>query len=84
VHAGGLVVNAMAREGSAPSEGASSGSFYKGSGGFVAPYVDVGRRFGRNELGVFVKPVLIFGESDRGGLNDFSGSFVGVRYAIGL
>ena len=84
VHAGGLIVNAVARQGPAPSEGATSGSFYKGSGGFFAPYVDIGRRFGRNEFAVFVKPVMIFGESDRGGLGDFSASFAGVRYAIGL
>jgi hypothetical protein len=84
VHVGGLVVNAMARQGSAPSQGASSGSFYKGEGGFVAPYVDIGRRFGRHELGMFAKPVKVFGESDRGGLNGFSAWFVGVRYAIGL
>jgi hypothetical protein len=32
VHAGGLIVNAMARQGLAPSEGASAGSFYKGRG----------------------------------------------------
>jgi hypothetical protein len=84
VHAGGLIVNAMARQGPAPSEGASSGSFYKGNGMFLAPYVDIGHRFGRHELGVFVKPVRVFGESDRGGLTGFSASFVGLRYAIGL
>jgi hypothetical protein len=74
----------MARQGLAPSEGASAGSFYKGSGGFVAPYVGISHRFGRNELGVFVKPVWVFGEPDRGGLTDFSASFGGVRYAFGL
>lgn len=84
VHLGGLVVNAMTRQGPAPSEGASSGSFYKGEGGFLAPYVDIGRRFRRHELGVFAKSVSIFGESDRGGLTDFSARFVGVRYALGL
>ena len=84
VHFGGLIVNAMARQGSAPSEGASSGSFRKGSGAFYAPYVDIGRRFSRHEVGMFVKSVNIFGESDRGGLAGFSSRFVGVRYAIGL
>ena len=84
VHGGGLIVNAMARQGTGPSQGASSGTLYKGEGWFVAPYVDIGRRFGRNELGVFVKSVNVFGESDRGGLTDFSSRFVGVRYAIGL
>jgi hypothetical protein len=84
VHAGGLIVNAMARQGPAPSEGASAGSFYKGNGGFFAPYVDVGRRFGRHEFGVLVKPVMIFGESARGGLGDFTASFAGIRYAVGL
>jgi hypothetical protein len=84
VHAGGLIVNAMARQGAAPAEGASTGSFYKGSGGFIAPYVDAGRRFGRGEVGVFVKSVSVFGESDRGGLAGFSARFVGVRVAVGL
>lgn len=84
VHGGGLIVNAMARQGSAPPEGASAGVFFKGNGAFLAPYVDIGRRFGRHTLGMFVKSVRIFGESDRGGLTDFSSSFVGVRYALTL
>lgn len=84
VHFGGLIVNAMAREGAAPADGASTGSFYKGTGGFVAPYVDAGRRFGRVEVGVFVKPVRVFGESDRGGLSGFNSWFSGLRVAIGL
>jgi hypothetical protein len=74
----------MARQGPAPSEGASAGSFYKGSGSFIAPYVGLARRIGRHELGVFVKSVRIFGESDRGGLADFSAPFGGVRYAFGF
>lgn len=84
VHGGGLLVNAMARQGAAPAEGASSGSFFKGSGAFVAPYVDIGYRVRRYEIGMFVKPVMIFGESDRGGISDFSARFVGVRFGIGL
>jgi hypothetical protein len=84
VHVGGLVVNAMARQGAEPAQGASSGSVYKGDGKFVAPYFDAGRRFGRHELGMYVKSVSIFGESDRGGLGDFSSTFVGIRYGIGL
>lgn len=84
VHGGGLIVNAMARQGAAPTEGASDGVFFKGNGAFLAPYVDLGRRFGRHSLGVFVKSVRVFGQSDRGGLTDFSSSFVGVRYAFKL
>lgn len=84
VHVGGLIVNAMARQGPVPSGGASTGSFFKGNGGFVAPSVDIGHRFRRNEFGVFVKSVSVFGESSRGGLGDFSSSFVGVRYGFGL
>lgn len=84
VHAGGLVVNAMARQGAAPSEGASSGSFFKGEGAFVAPTVDIGRRFRRSEVGLFVKRVNVFGEKERGGISDFSSTFVGVRFAVGL
>ena len=84
VHGGGLVVNAMSRQGAAPSTGASPGTFYKGEGGFLAPYVDIGYRFRRHELGAFAKSVSIFGESDRGGLTDFSARFAGVRYAFGL
>jgi hypothetical protein len=84
VHFGGLIVNAMAREGVAPAEGATSGSFYKGTGAFASAYVDIGRRFGRTEIGMFVKPVMVFGESDRGGLSAFNSVFGGVRVAIGL
>jgi hypothetical protein len=51
---------------------------------FFAPYVDAGYRYRRSEIGVFVKPVMVFGESNRGGLNDFSASFVGLRFALGL
>lgn len=84
VQFGGLIVNAMARQGAAPAEGATTGSFYKGTGAFASAYLDVGRRFRRTEVGVFVKPVRVFGESDRGGLSAFNSWFGGVRVAIGL
>lgn len=84
VHAGGLVVNAMARQGAAPSAGATIGTYYKGSGAFVAPYADVGYRFRRSEIGLFVKQVNVFGEQDRGGLSGFSSAFAGLRLAVGL
>ena len=84
MHAGGLIVNAMARDGEAPSEGAATGSFFKGNGYFVAPSADVGYRYRRGELGVFVKRVGVFGEKQRGGISDFSSTFVGLRLAIGL
>jgi hypothetical protein len=84
VHGGGLIVNAMSRQGAAPAEGASTGAFFKGDGGFIAPSVDIGRRFGRNELGLFVKQVSIFGEQDRGGISEFSSAFMGLRFARGL
>lgn len=84
VQFGGLIVNAMARDGAAPAEGASSGSFYKGSGAFASGYVDVGRRFRRAEIGAFVKPVRVFGESDRGGLSAFNSWFGGLRVPLGL
>jgi hypothetical protein len=84
VHVGGLIVNAMARDGAAPAGGATSGSFYKGTGAFASAYLDMGRRFGSVEIGAFVKPVWVFGESDRGGLSGFNSWFSGLRVAIGL
>jgi len=84
VHFGGVIVNAMARQGAAPAEGATQGSFYKGSGAFASAYLDVGRRFGRTQVGVFVKPVRFLGESDRGGLSAFNSWFSGVRVSVGL
>lgn len=84
VHLGGLIVNAMARQGAAPSEGASTGLFYKGNGLFVAPSVDIGYRFRRSEVGLFMKQVNIFGEEERGGISEFSSRFVGLRLAVGL
>ena len=84
VHMGGLIVNAMAREDEAPSEGAAAGSLFKGSGWFVAPSADVGYRFRRGEAGLFMKQVSISGEKERGGISDFSSTFVGLRLAIGL
>ncbi len=84
LHAGGLVVNAMSREGVPASEGATAGSYFKGDGAFVAPTLDLGYRFRRSELGLFVKRVNIFGEKDRGGISEFSSTFVGLRLAVGL
>jgi hypothetical protein len=84
VHVGGLIVNAMARQGAAPSEGAAAGSFYKGNGVFVAPFADVGYRFRRFEIGLMVKRVNISGEKERGGISDFSSTFAGLRLAVGL
>jgi hypothetical protein len=79
VHFGGLIVNAMARQGAAPSEGATTGSFYKDDGVFIAPSVDVGYRFRWGEVGLFGKQVNILGD-----ISDFSSTFVGLRLAIGL
>lgn len=84
VNAGGLIVNAMARPGAAPAQGATTGSYFKGEGMFVAPSVDVGYRFRRTEVGLYAKQVSVFGEKGRGGLTDFSSRFVGVRLAFGL
>ena len=81
VHAGGLIVNAMARQGGS-TDGASAGTFYKSNGSFVAPYADVGYRFGRGELGLFVKKVSVLG--DRDGMSGFSSTFSGLRFAAGL
>ncbi len=82
LHAGGLIVNAMSRTGPAPTTGATSGSYFKGDGGFVSPYVDVGYRRGRREVGLFVKRVSVFGEPERGGISDFSSTFVGLRVGV--
>lgn len=84
VHAGGVIVNAMSRPGAAPPEGATSGSYFKGNGAFVSPYADVGYRFRRSEAGLFVKQVSIFGEKERGGISDFSSTFVGLRFGVRL
>jgi hypothetical protein len=84
VHLGGLIVNAMSREGSEPAQGATAGSYYKGNGFFVAPSADVGRRFGRSEAGLFAKRVNIFGERERGAISAFSSTFVGLRFAVGM
>ncbi|MCC6317376.1 MAG: hypothetical protein IT361_06740 [Gemmatimonadaceae bacterium] len=84
LHMGGVIVNAMSRQGSEPAQGATAGSYYKGNGLFVAPSVDVGRRFGRSEAGLFAKRVNIFGEKERGGISEFSSTFVGLRFAVGL
>lgn len=84
VHMGGLLVNAMAREGAVPSEGATGGSFYKGNGLFVAPSVAIGYRFRRTEVDLFAKRVSIFGEKEHSGISDFSSTFVGLRFAVGL
>ncbi len=82
VHLGGLIANAMARQGSPPPEGASSGSFYKGEGGFFSPFASFGRRFNRNELRLLVKPVVVFG--DGGGLSGFTAWFAGLSYGRAL
>lgn len=84
VHVGGLIVNAMSRGAAAPTNGATQGSYYKGEGVFLAPSADVGYRFGRSELSVFVKQVSVFGEKERGGIADFSSTFAGLRLAFGL
>ena len=84
VHMGGLIVNAMVRQGAAPSERAEAGTFYKGNGLFVAPTLDVGYRYRRLEVGLMLKQVNTFGEEDRGGLSAFGSPFVGLRIALGL
>ena len=82
IHLGGLIANAMARQGAPPTDGASSGSFYKGEGGFLSPFASVGRRFDRNELRLLVKPVVVFG--DAGGLSGFTAWFAGLSYGRAL
>lgn len=84
LHAGGLVVNASARDGAQSAQGGTRGTVFKGDGAFVAPTVDIGRRFRRNEVTLFAKRVNTFGEKDRGGISEFSSTFVGLRLAVGL
>lgn len=84
VHAGGLIVNAMVRSGAARFDGAESGSYFKGDGGFAAPFADVGYRFRRGEVGAFVKRVNVFGGTGGSGLSEFGSTFAGLRFAIGL
>ncbi len=84
VNAGGLIVNAMSRSGAAPAEGASQGSFFKGEGLYVAPSIDVGYRYRRLSLGVFLKQVSVFGEAERGGMSEFGSRFGGMKFSFGL
>lgn len=84
MHVGGLIVNAMARQGAAPSTGAAAGSFFKGDGYFAAPSADIGYRFRRYEIGLYVKQVNIFGEKERGGISDFGSTFSGLRLGFRL
>jgi hypothetical protein len=84
VHGGGLIVNVMARQGVARAAGADAGAFIKADGAFVAPYLDVGRRFRRFELGAYAKRVTVLGEKARGGLTEFGSAFAGVRLGVGL
>jgi hypothetical protein len=84
VHGGGVIVNAMARQSAARAKGADAGFLFKGNGAFLAPYVDLGRRFQRYEVSVYVKQVRVFGEKERGGLSPFNASFAGLRFGIGL
>lgn len=84
VNAGGLIVNAMSRAGAAPTEGASQGSFFKGEGLYVAPSIDIGYRYRRLSLGVFLKQVNIVGEAERGGMSEFGSRFGGLKFSLGL
>ena len=84
VHVGGVIVNAMTRTGATPTTGAATGSFFKGDGYFAAPSADVGYRFARYEVGLYVKRVSVFGEKDRGGLSDFGSTFAGLRLGFRL
>lgn len=86
LHAGGLIVNAMARSGAAQPEGAEAGAYFKGDGYFVAPSADVGYRFRRGEVGVFVKRVNVFGETIAAGCRSLihvCGAAVRVRAVVG-
>ena len=84
IHGGGLIVNAMARQGTARAEGAVTGAFFKGNGAFLAPYLDAGRRFRRYEVSAYLKRVDVLGEKERGALSAFGSTFAGVRFGVGL
>jgi len=84
VHVGGLIVNAMARQDAGPSTGAASGSFFKSDGYFVAPSADIGRRFRRYEVGLYVKQVNMFGGKKPAGISDFGSTFGGLRLGFRL
>jgi hypothetical protein len=57
-----------------------TGSYYKGSGLFVAPSVAIGRAFGRTEVRVLVKPVLHIPGS--AGLDAFDSTYLGVSLGL--
>ncbi|MBL0890224.1 MAG: hypothetical protein IBJ19_06380 [Gemmatimonadaceae bacterium] len=88
VHAGGVVVNAMTRDDvgatTDANTGATRGTFLKANGGFVAPYIDVGYRYRRAELGLYAKHASLRGGSNRGGIAPFSATFLGLRLGLRL
>jgi hypothetical protein len=82
IQVGGVIVSATSRNRATSKDGVSSGTFYKGSGLFAAPYVMVGRERGKWTIGLVVKRALFAPGTT--GLNRFSSTYGGVSVSRGL
>ncbi len=84
LHAGGIIVNAQQREGAASDNRAQSGTHFKSSGFFLAPFASVGLRVQNKEISLFIKHVSLYARKTQGPLEAFNALYAGLGYGVAL
>lgn len=84
LHAGGIIVNAQQREGAASDNRAQSGTHFKSSGFFLAPFAGLGLRVRNKEISLFIKHVSLYASKAQGPLEAFNSLYAGLGYGVNL
>lgn len=84
LHAGGIIVNAQQRAGAASDNRAQSGTHFKSSGFFLAPFAGVGLRVRNKEMSLFIKHVSLYARKTQGPLEAFNSLYAGIGYGVAL
>ncbi len=82
IHVGAIIVNATHSDNAEIENGVYSGKFYKDSGVFLAPHVEVGVRWTMVELTLTVKHVQVALGEKNDDIKAFSGIYTGLGWAI--
>lgn len=79
---GGAMIASATQPGSEVGDPAraQAGTHYKGSGLFIAPYIGVGRRFGRRAVSIVAKQVMHLDQSSL--LDSFDAAYVGLSLGL--
>ena len=75
---GAMIVDALSRDDAYADERVAKGTFFKGGGPFIAPYVGIGKYFGAWEARLMLKSVFVGQVEDDAPMDAFSAHYAGI------